>query len=128
MASRSFRQNCLSSGCEPICFATRKEMGLVHQSNQPDKFMRHRTNIARNLYRREFKAHFGCVNAIEFSHKGGELMASGIVNVITSFLFWLNIYWYCVYVPPFVGEPVVPLQIMFSQSIPVTVSLCFQPI
>lgn len=77
MASRSFKQNCLSSVCEPICFATRKEMGLVHQSNQPDKFMRHRTNIARNLYRREFKAHFGCVNAIEFSHKGGELMASG---------------------------------------------------
>ncbi|KAK3093824.1 hypothetical protein FSP39_020659 [Pinctada imbricata] len=32
---------------------------------------------AKNLFSRDLKAHFGCVNAIEFSSNGGELIASG---------------------------------------------------
>ena len=39
--------------------------------------MRDRLGRAKNLYRKDLKAHFGCVNAIEFSNDGGEWMTSG---------------------------------------------------
>ena len=40
------------------------------------KLLRERLYSARNLYRKDLRAHYGCVNAIEFSNKG-ELLASG---------------------------------------------------
>ncbi|XP_052105470.1 DDB1- and CUL4-associated factor 5-like [Mytilus californianus] len=77
MAFRSFRQNCLSSVCDPVGFIGRREIGNTQPNTSSDKFMRHRTSLAKNLYKRELKAHYGCVNAIEFSHKGGQFMSSG---------------------------------------------------
>lgn len=38
--------------------------------------LRERLGSARNLYRKDLLAHYGCVNAIEFSNEG-ELLASG---------------------------------------------------
>ena len=78
MAHRTFRQNCFSIECGPLRFLSRRESGNVNTNIHSDQFMRNRTTIAKNLYRREFKAHFGCVNAIEFSYRGGQLLASGI--------------------------------------------------
>jgi len=40
------------------------------------KLLRERLYSARNLYRKDLRAHYGCVNAIEFSNKG-ELLVSG---------------------------------------------------
>ncbi|XP_069682679.1 DDB1- and CUL4-associated factor 5 isoform X2 [Periplaneta americana] len=40
------------------------------------QLLRERLYSARNLYRKDLLAHYGCVNAIEFSNKG-ELLASG---------------------------------------------------
>lgn len=37
---------------------------------------RERFRIAKNLYKTDLRGHFGCVNAIEFSH-GGQYLASG---------------------------------------------------
>ncbi|XP_013775142.1 DDB1- and CUL4-associated factor 5-like isoform X2 [Limulus polyphemus] len=42
----------------------------------PFPALRHRFNQAKNLYRKDLFAHYGCVNAIEFSHDG-EWLASG---------------------------------------------------
>ncbi|XP_074646656.1 DDB1- and CUL4-associated factor 5-like [Tubulanus polymorphus] len=42
-----------------------------------DRFLRERMYRCKNLFKKDLKAHFGCVNAIEFSHTSGELMASG---------------------------------------------------
>ncbi len=39
--------------------------------------LRDRLAGAKNLFRKDLKGHFGCVNAIEFSHGGGETIASG---------------------------------------------------
>ncbi|XP_076063729.1 uncharacterized protein LOC143038430 [Oratosquilla oratoria] len=39
-------------------------------------FLTRRMDVARNLYRKDLYAHYGCVNAIEFS-KEGELLVSG---------------------------------------------------
>ncbi|XP_076098557.1 DDB1- and CUL4-associated factor 5-like [Mytilus galloprovincialis] len=77
MAFRSFRQNCLSSACDPVGFIGRREIGNTQPNTSSDKFMRHRTSLAKNLFKRELKAHYGCVNAIEFSHQGGQFMSSG---------------------------------------------------
>lgn len=41
------------------------------------EFLRQRFAAAKSLYRRELKAHFGCVNAIEFSPNAGKIVASG---------------------------------------------------
>lgn len=39
-------------------------------------FLSQRLNSSRNLYRKDLYAHYGCVNAIEFSHEG-DLLVSG---------------------------------------------------
>lgn len=41
---------------------------------------RERLRIAKNLYKTDLRGHFGCVNAIEFSH-GGKFLASGKENI-----------------------------------------------
>jgi len=42
-----------------------------------------------DLYRVDLRGHYGCVNAIEFSNKGGEFVVSGKMkkNVVYTFLF-----------------------------------------
>jgi WD repeat-containing protein 22 len=54
------------------------------------QLLRERLYTARNLYRKDLLAHYGCVNAIEFSNKG-ELLASGEIVA-------LNVYVIIVYV------------------------------
>lgn len=41
-----------------------------------NKLLKERLAKARNLYRKDLLAHYGCVNAIEFSEEG-ELLVSG---------------------------------------------------
>lgn len=55
---------------------------LVHRQSGENvggfrrQLFRERMALARNLYKRDLVAHFGCVNAIEFSGDG-ELLVSG---------------------------------------------------
>ena len=56
---------------------------ITNVNNLTTKLIRERTEWAKNLFSRDLKAHFGCVNAIEFSSNGGELIASG-TNVYLS--------------------------------------------
>ncbi|OWF46287.1 DDB1- and CUL4-associated factor 5-like [Mizuhopecten yessoensis] len=52
--------------------------GVDKKCKQPERLlMRHRLRCARGLYRRDLKEHYGCVNAIEFSHDGGDWISSG---------------------------------------------------
>ena len=45
--------------------------------HSPDLIMRDRLGRAKNLFRKDLKGHFGCVNALEFSNFGGEMIISG---------------------------------------------------
>ncbi|KAK7079703.1 DDB1- and CUL4-associated factor 5 [Halocaridina rubra] len=40
-------------------------------------FLSRRLNTSRNLYRKDLYAHYGCVNAIEFSNEGNLLVSGG---------------------------------------------------
>ncbi|CAH1791672.1 unnamed protein product, partial [Owenia fusiformis] len=42
-----------------------------------NRLLRERTSALTGLYSKDLKGHFGCVNAIEFSNHGGELICSG---------------------------------------------------
>lgn len=53
----------------------RRESGLDSTSFQSNLF-KDRLSISKNLYKRDLIAHFGCVNAIEFS-KNGDWLISG---------------------------------------------------
>uniref|UniRef100_A0A1A9WB78 WD_REPEATS_REGION domain-containing protein n=1 Tax=Glossina brevipalpis TaxID=37001 RepID=A0A1A9WB78_9MUSC len=52
----------------------------IKSQNQPRTFQAHlyreRLRVAKNLYKTDLIGHYGCVNAIEFSH-GGQFLASG---------------------------------------------------
>jgi len=43
----------------------------------PDALLSSRVESAKCLYRRDLRAHYGCVNAIEFSAGDGHMIASG---------------------------------------------------
>ncbi|XP_071079698.1 DDB1- and CUL4-associated factor 5-like isoform X1 [Haliotis cracherodii] len=60
----------------PLPFLCRRELG-PDDSQLGHSLLRKRISVANNLYRRDLKAHYGCVNAIEFSHGGGEWITSG---------------------------------------------------
>ena len=45
--------------------------------NSHSKFYQHSFDYAWNLYSKDLKAHFGCVNALEFSNRESEHIASG---------------------------------------------------
>lgn len=64
-------------------------VNIVHQLAQREKdtlynlrdgLILNRMRVAKSLYRKNLSGHFGCVNAIEFSHNGGSLLASGWYN------------------------------------------------
>lgn len=58
---------------------TQREIDSLLQRS-PQAFTAHlyreRYRIAKNLYKTDLRAHYGCVNAIEFSN-GGKYLASG---------------------------------------------------
>jgi len=47
-------------------------------SRREDLFFRQKFSELRTLHSKDLVAHFGCVNAIEFSNGSGEIIASGI--------------------------------------------------
>lgn len=52
-----------------------------------------RLNTAKSLHTKNLLAHFGCVNAIEFSN-GGELLASGMFKLYYIKNYELHIYFF----------------------------------
>lgn len=56
----------------------RRESGLDAASIFQSKLFKDRLAISKNLFKRDLKSHFGCVNAIEFS-KEGEWLISGMI-------------------------------------------------
>ena len=61
---------------DPVRFLMRR--GILPDPRQKDNMLRQRIALAQDLHWKDLKGHFGCVNAIEFSHGSGELVASGI--------------------------------------------------
>jgi hypothetical protein len=62
------------SPANPLGYLVKRQYNeRLHINRQ---LLRERLYSARNLYRKDLLAHYGCVNAIEFSNKG-ELLASG---------------------------------------------------
>ncbi|PSN32328.1 hypothetical protein C0J52_17634 [Blattella germanica] len=62
------------SPANPLGYLVKREYNDKLYINK--QLLRERLYSARNLYRKDLLAHYGCVNAIEFSNKG-ELLASG---------------------------------------------------
>ena len=57
---------------ERSCFAGRRRSTFL-----PNALINSRVLTSRCLYRRDLRAHYGCVNAIEFSARDGHMIASG---------------------------------------------------
>lgn len=76
-----------SYGC-PLNFLRQREQNASQISWGPSSayktFLTNRLDVARNLYRKDLFAHFGCVNAIEFSNEGCWLISG---EYIVSFKF-----------------------------------------
>lgn len=53
----------------------RRESGLDAASRFQSKLFKDRLSISKNLFKRDLLAHFGCVNAIEFSKEGDWLIS-----------------------------------------------------
>ncbi|XP_043929922.1 DDB1- and CUL4-associated factor 5 [Protopterus annectens] len=51
--------------------------GNEHPYTLKERLQRTRLENSKNLYKTDLYGHFGCVNAIEFSNRGGELLVSG---------------------------------------------------
>ncbi|XP_060650606.1 DDB1- and CUL4-associated factor 5 [Drosophila nasuta] len=69
------RSSCGSSLNLDHALAAR-ELDHTERSNLEASIFRQRLHAAENLYQRNLAGHYGCVNALEFSH-GGEYLASG---------------------------------------------------
>ena len=54
---------------------------IKFEKNSRSKFFQRQFDLASNLYSKDLKAHFSCVNAIEYSNSC-ELLASGILFLI----------------------------------------------
>ncbi|KAK9875394.1 hypothetical protein WA026_007789 [Henosepilachna vigintioctopunctata] len=63
-----------SPGINPLCYVIERQ--YLRNYVIKSKLFNERLSSARNLYRKDLFAHYGCVNAIEFS-KEGELLISG---------------------------------------------------
>lgn len=76
-------------GANPIIHLLNRQIG-----NNIDYFRRNlfreRLASARNLYQKNLAAHYGCVNAIEFS-SAGDLLISGTIHYINIFVNFLAI-------------------------------------
>ena len=54
-----------------------RSCGLVRSNIASSKWVSFAMDRASGMYGRDLRAHFGCVNAIEFSNNGGKWIASG---------------------------------------------------
>lgn len=63
----------MPSVINPLCYVVQRQ---YDDKNIKNKLFSERLNIAKNLYRKDLLAHYGCVNAIEFS-ENGEFLISG---------------------------------------------------
>ncbi|KAG5672715.1 hypothetical protein PVAND_002817 [Polypedilum vanderplanki] len=54
-----------------------RENGLFASSNFQNHLFSSRLSISKNLFKRDLVSHYGCVNAIEFSHDGNYLISGG---------------------------------------------------
>lgn len=64
-------------GVSPLSLLNSRQIGdNIHNFRQ--NLFRERLANAKNLYRQNLLAHFGCVNAIEFSNDG-DLLISGMI-------------------------------------------------
>ena len=60
---------------DPVHFLLRRS--VFPGPRQQDHVLRQRMAMAQDLHWKDLKGHYGCVNAIEFSHGSGEFIASG---------------------------------------------------
>lgn len=74
---------------------SRNILNVIHDRTLSEKvtsrrILRDRVSNTKNLFFKDLKEHFGCVNAIEFSNQGGELIASGMSShlFISIHIFW----------------------------------------
>ncbi|GLH03745.1 Retinoblastoma-binding protein 5 homolog [Gryllus bimaculatus] len=63
------------SPSNPLAYIINRE--YVRKNNFTKTLIRERLNCARSLFRKDLLAHYGCVNAIEFSHRGDLLVSGG---------------------------------------------------
>jgi len=69
---------CVVRGvAERSCFAGRRRSMPF-----PEALINSRVETSSCLYRRDLRAHYGCVNAIEFSAGDGRMIASGSDEII----------------------------------------------
>ncbi|XP_063539342.1 DDB1- and CUL4-associated factor 5 [Cydia strobilella] len=64
----------MANKANPLPYIKKREYGIVHDLKAT--LFENRLSAAKNLYRKDLKCHFGCVNAIEFS-SNGEILVSG---------------------------------------------------
>ena len=57
------------------------ESELSYNKNGRDCFYKNRLHYAQNLYSKDLKAHYNCVNSIEFSNKESDHLISGYKEV-----------------------------------------------
>ena len=68
-----------ASFSSPVSFLCDRSIGNHHKKESV--LISNRLEHAKNLFRKDLKGHFGCVNAIEFANEGGEWIASGDIIV-----------------------------------------------
>lgn len=73
------------SPSNPLGFILKREYDDYIYMNK--NLLRERLKRARNLYKKDLLAHYGCVNAIEFSNKG-KFLVSGENNVLCCYIFF----------------------------------------
>lgn len=77
--------NMTVDGPNPIGHLLNRQIGNNIYTFRRNLF-RERLASSRNLYRKNLVAHYGCVNAIEFS-SSGDLLVSGKVSFTLSLVF-----------------------------------------
>ncbi|XP_076442508.1 DDB1- and CUL4-associated factor 5-like [Babylonia areolata] len=75
MASNNEKTKRCYTMHNPLCFLTKRAENFGWAS--PYVLMKERFAKAQSLYRRDLKAHYGCVNAIEFSNDGSYIVSGG---------------------------------------------------
>lgn len=70
----SWKMSQRSSKSNPLTHLINRQNG-TNISNFRMKLYKERLNVAKNLYKKDLRYHFGCVNAIEFSKEGNYLVS-----------------------------------------------------
>lgn len=81
------------SPLNPLGYITRRQYN--DRVNIKRDLFTNRMTLARSLFRKDLLAHYGCVNAIEFSNQG-DLLASGMylsqIQFIIHYIIFANIF------------------------------------